>query len=55
MGKRRTVVLEENLMMNDSNQNYKETMQETLLELKIKTTKLMKKLKEQSKKDKVGR
>lgn len=40
--------------MNDSNSDYKETMQEMLLELKIKTSKLMKKFKEQSKKDKVG-
>ncbi len=39
--------------MNDSNQDYKETMQEVMLDLKIKTDKLMKKFKEQSKKDKV--
>ncbi|MGY5143609.1 MAG: hypothetical protein ACW9XH_03915 [Candidatus Nitrosopumilus sp. bin_32a] len=40
-------------MTKDSGQDYKETMQEMLLELKIKTDKLMKKFKEQSKKDKV--
>ncbi len=40
-------------MMRDSEQDYKETMQEMLFELKIKTNKLMKKFKEQSKKDKV--
>ena len=41
-------------MTNDSNQDYKETMQEMMLELKIKTSKLMEKFKEQSKKDKVA-
>lgn len=38
--------------MTDCNHNYKETMQEMLLELKIKTNRLMKKFKEESKKDK---
>jgi len=41
--------------MKDSKHDYKESMQEMLLELKIKTSKLMKKFKEQSKKDKVSR
>lgn len=39
--------------MKDSGQDYKETMQEILIELKIKTDKLMKKFKTESKKDKV--
>jgi len=41
--------------MNDSKHDYNESMQEMLLELKIKTSKLMKKFKDQSKKDKVSR
>jgi len=41
--------------MKDAKHDYKESMQEMLLELKIKTSKLMKKFKEQSKKDKVSR
>ena len=40
-------------MNKDPNPDYKETMQEMLLELKIKTNELMKKFKEQSKKDRV--
>jgi len=37
----------------DVNKEYKEAMQETLLELKIKTFKILKKIKSDSKKPKV--
>jgi len=37
----------------DVNKEYKEAMQETLLELKIKTTKMLKKMKDETKKPKV--
>jgi hypothetical protein len=40
-------------MMKNSNPDYKETMWEILLELKIKRSKLMEKFKEQSIKDKI--
>ncbi|HSB84622.1 MAG TPA: hypothetical protein VLD64_09075 [Nitrosarchaeum sp.] len=39
--------------MTDVNKEYKETMQETLLELKIKATKILKKIKEETKKPKI--
>ena len=37
-------------MTDDSDEIYKETMQEVMLELKVKTDEFLKKLKEQSKK-----
>lgn len=40
-------------MTTESNPDYKDTMQEVLLELKLKTDKLMKKFKKESKKNKV--
>ncbi|MFQ5781840.1 MAG: hypothetical protein ACE5GR_02140 [Nitrosopumilus sp.] len=40
-------------MGNDSDREYKDTMQEVMLELKLKTDKLLKKLKEETKKSKV--
>jgi len=41
-------------LVDDSDRDYKDTMQEVMLELKLKTAKLLEKLKEQSKRDKVG-
>ena len=40
-------------MSDDSDREYKDTMQEVMMELKLKTNKLLKKLKDESKKDKV--
>lgn len=41
-------------MADDADREYKDTMQELMLELKLKTAKMLEKLKEQSKKNKVG-
>ena len=40
-------------MVEDSGQEYRDTMQEVMLELKLKTDKMLKKLKEEIKKNKV--
>lgn len=40
-------------MSDDTDREYKDTMQEVMLELKIKTDKFLKKLKEEQKKGKV--
>ncbi len=40
-------------MVDESDKEYRETMQEVMFELKLKTDKFLKKLKEQSGKDKV--
>ncbi len=40
-------------MVDDMDKEYRETMQEVMFELKLKTDKFLKKLKEQSKKNKV--
>ncbi len=40
-------------MVDDTDKVYRDTMQEVMIELKLKTDKFLKKLKEQSKKDKV--
>lgn len=39
-------------MVTDSAKEYRDTMQEVMLELNLKTTELLKKLKEQTKKNK---
>ncbi len=39
-------------MVDDVDKEYRETMQEVMIELKLKTDKFLKKLKEQSSKDK---
>ncbi len=39
-------------MVNDRDREYRDTTQEIMFELKLKTDKFLKKLKEQSKKDK---
>lgn len=41
-------------LVDDANPEYKDTMQELMLELKLKTVKMLKKLKEQSNTNKVG-
>ena len=41
-------------MVDDTGQEYRDTMQEVMLELKLKTDKFLKKLKEESKKSKVS-
>ncbi len=41
-------------MVDDIDQEYRDTMQEVMLELKLKTDKFLKKLKEESKKSKVS-
>ncbi len=40
-------------MVDDPDREYRDTMQEVMFELKLKTDKFLKKLKEQSRKDKV--
>ncbi len=40
-------------MVHDVDKEYRDTMQEIMLELKLKTDKFLKRLKEQSKKNKV--
>ncbi len=40
-------------MVDDTDKEYRDTMQEVMFELKLKTDKFLKKLKEQSSKDKV--
>ena len=40
-------------MVDDVDKEYRETMQEVMIELKLKTDKFLKKLKEQSNKNKV--
>ena len=40
-------------MVDDTDKEYRETMQEVMFELKLKTDKFLKKLKEQSDKNKV--
>ena len=40
-------------MVDDTDREYRETMQEVMFELKLKTDKFLKKLKEQTDKDKV--
>jgi len=40
-------------MVDDSDKEYRETMQEVMFELKLKTDKFLKKLKEQSNQNKV--
>jgi len=40
-------------MVDDTDKVYRDTMQEVMFELKLKTDKFLKKLKEQSKKNKV--
>ena len=40
-------------MVDNTDKEYRETMQEVMFELKVKTDKFLKKLKEQSGKDKV--
>jgi len=41
-------------MVEDTGKEYRDTMQEVMLELKLKTDKLLKKLKEEVSKNKVG-
>ena len=41
-------------MVDDTGQEYRDTMQEVMLELKLKTDKFLKKLKEENKKSKVS-
>ena len=41
------------VMGEDADREYKDTMQEVMMELKLKTNKLLKKLKEENKKNKV--
>ena len=41
-------------MVDDIDQEYRDTMQEVMLELKLKTDKFLKKLKEENKKSKVS-
>ena len=41
-------------MVDDTGQEYRDTMQEVMLDLKLKTDKFLKKLKEESKKSKVS-
>ena len=41
-------------MVDDTAQEYRDTMQEVMLDLKLKTDKFLKKLKEESKKSKVS-
>ncbi len=40
-------------MVDDTDREYRDTMQEVMIELKLKTDKFLKKLKEQSNKNKV--
>ena len=40
-------------MVDDTDKVYRDTMQEVMFELKVKTDKFLKKLKEQSRKDKI--
>ncbi|WP_048109591.1 hypothetical protein [Nitrosarchaeum koreense] len=58
--KKRTVLVKSSfsnylkgINLDDAKQNYKEEMQEVLLELKIKTSMLLKKLRKENKKPKV--
>lgn len=58
--KKRTVLVKSSfsnylkgINLEDAKQNYKEEMQEVLLELKIKTSMLLKKLRKENKKPKV--
>jgi len=41
-------------MVDDTGQEYRDTMQEVMLDLKLKTDKFLKKLKEENKKSKVS-
>ncbi len=58
--KKRTVLVKSSfsnylkgINLDDAKQNYKEEMQEVLLELKVKTSMLLKKLRKENKKPKV--